>query len=203
MSKEKKGEIKYVSLSTTLLIAVICLVAGFLAGNIYNTYKTGFETAGRQAVFSPGVSQGPATTIQQTNRILALEKEVEANPGNQEAWLELGNLYFDTDNYENAIRAYRKYIELNPNNSNVWTDMGVMYRRSGQPHEAVAAFERAIEINPDHEQPRFNKGIVYLHDLNNPEVTIKTWEELVKINPDFRSPTGQLLKDMIDSLKSN
>jgi tetratricopeptide (TPR) repeat protein len=113
----------------------------------------------------------------------------------------LGNLYFDSSDFKNAIRAYQRSLELNPKNADVWTDMGVMYRRDGQPTEAIKAFDKAIEINPRHEIARFNKGVVLMHDLRDFENTIRTWEELLKINPSAKAPGGQPLKELVAQLK--
>ena len=81
----------------------------------------------------------------------------------------------------------KKHLELNPNNADVWTDMGVMYRRKGRPDGALRAFNKAIEINPHHQQSRFNKGIVLMHDLKNPEAGVRAWQELVSIYPDAKT----------------
>jgi cytochrome c-type biogenesis protein CcmH/NrfG len=133
--------------------------------------------------------------------IAALEKETRANPQNVEAWIELGNSYFDTNQYEKAINAYQKSLELKPDNANVWTDMGVMYRRSGKPQEAIQAFERAIEIDPKHEISRMNKGIVLLHDLKDTQGAITAWEGLLEVNPIAMAPNGQSVDQMVVQLK--
>jgi hypothetical protein len=40
-----------------------------------------------------------------------------------------------------------------------------------------------------------------MQDLGQPEEALKTWRELMGINPDFVLPSGQRLKDMLDSLQ--
>ena len=101
--------------------------------------------------------------------IASLEDETARNPENTQAWVQLGNEYFDSSQHAKAIWAYRKSLELDPNNANVWTDLGVMYRRSGSPQEAIKSFDKAIEVDPKHEISRMNKGIVLLHDMNDME----------------------------------
>ena len=138
---------------------------------------------------------------EQAKSILALEKEAAADPNNVDTWIRLGNLYFDTDNFENAIRTYEKALSLKPDNANVQTDLGVMYRRNGQPKKAVEAFDRAIKIDPKHEVSRFNKGIVLLHDLSDKEGALRAWEELLSVNPTAMTPSGQPLKDLLKRFK--
>jgi tetratricopeptide (TPR) repeat protein len=76
-----------------------------------------------------------------------------------------------------------------------------MYRRSGNPNEAVKAFDEAIRIDPKHEVSRFNKGIVLMHDLKDPEGAIQAWEELLKINPLAMGPGGRTVDELVTGYK--
>jgi cytochrome c-type biogenesis protein CcmH/NrfG len=201
MSQEKKPEIKYVTMNTVFIVGIVCLIAGFLGGVIYSTYKSGSEGMSQPSMYQTPSAPQAGPSAQQTDLIKALEVKLAQNPGDQDSWEQLGNLYFDTNNPQKAIDAYTKYTELNPNNPDIWTDLGVMYRRAGQFSQAFAAFDRAIGIDPNHPQSWFNKGVVYLHNLNNLDEAIKAWEELVKIAPDFKAPGGQSIQRMIDNLK--
>ncbi len=198
MKKEEKIEVKYIKQSTAISIALICIFVGFIAGNIYSVYKSGTEAGGQSVRISSGSSGAENFTLPKQQEILSLEKAVSANPDNQNAWLLLGNLYFDTGKSSEAIKAYNKYLELNPNNANVWTDLGVMYRRNKQPQDAIRAFDEAIKTDPRHEQSRFNKGIVLLYDLKDKDGAIAAWKELYSLNPNYRGPDGQPIKAMID-----
>jgi len=194
MKKVKEVEVKYITLNTALIIGLVALIVGFILGNVYSLYKSG---AMETKQFSPS-SSSQSISMEQSSRMLALEREVENNPNNQAAWLELGNLYFDTEKFQDAIQAYSKYLRSNPNSANVWTDLGVMYRRNGNPAEAISSFEKAIELEPQHEQARFNKGIVQFYDLGNRDAALQTWQELIEINPNFITTSGQTIKEFIE-----
>jgi tetratricopeptide (TPR) repeat protein len=195
MGQDKIDMRKYVKKETMLMVAFITFTIGFLAGIAYSLYKG----EPRRAV---GVEKRQAVDSSLNTEVAALELEVAQNPANVTAWTQLGNLYFDSNEYDRAIMAYKKALELNPQNADVWTDMGVMYRRKGQPAEAIKAFDKAIEINPRHEISRFNKGIVLLHDLNDQEKAIRAWEELLKINPVAMAPNGQSVDQLVVQLKN-
>jgi cytochrome c-type biogenesis protein CcmH/NrfG len=205
MKKSDTVEIKSISLNTALTAAVVCLVVGFLAGVVYSTYKSGAAGTGLPGTAPTGAASAaapsPRLSPQQAERILSLEKQVSADPNDRAAWLELGNLYFDSGNHQGSIRSYREFLELDPDNPDVWTDLGVMYRRTGEPDQALAAFEQAMAIDPRHQQSRFNKGVVLMQDLGRGEEAVKTWQELVAINPDFRTPSGQRIKDVLEDMK--
>jgi cytochrome c-type biogenesis protein CcmH/NrfG len=205
MAKQSKNvEIQYVRKETFWLVALLALAVGFFAGGMFAIFKSD-NVAGPgqpQAQMPPAQSPQPqAVDPGNLSMIAALEKETQANPANEKAWIELGNSYFDTGQFEKSIQAYRKALEINPNNANVWTDMGVMYRRSGSPQEAVNSFDKAIEVDPKHEISRMNKGIVLLHDMNDMEGAIKAWEGLLEVNPVAMSPTGQSIDQMVQAMK--
>jgi cytochrome c-type biogenesis protein CcmH/NrfG len=206
MAKKKKSlQENMVKKETMLIVALIALVIGFLGGIFYSALQSG-PTGSVQTTSAPA---GPSAQQQQTQpnissdqarSILALEQEVAINPGNGEAWTNLGNVYFDTGNFPKAINAYNKSLEIFPNNPNVLTDLGVMYRRNGQPDKAIESFDKAMTIDSGHQQSRFNKGIVLRYDLNDRQGAIKAWEELLKINPAAMAPNGQPLSEAIKSL---
>ncbi|MDZ7696282.1 MAG: tetratricopeptide repeat protein [Deltaproteobacteria bacterium] len=136
-------------------------------------------------------------------QIKVLEAEVKKNPGDATSWTHLGNLYFDTDQYEKAIAAYRQSVQLDPRNADVWTDLGIMYRRSGQPDKAIGAFDRAIVENPNHENARFNKGIVLMHDMDDWQGAIRAWEALLEVNPLATAGDDRLLFEIVEHYKTD
>ncbi len=193
-------ESKYVKKQTMLVVAFAALAAGFLGGIIFSAYKTASEPG--LSVTAPGKEgENQEISDEQAKSILSLEKEVSLLPRNAEAWVQLGNLYFDTNQVKKAIGAYNKSLELDPKNPSVLTDLGVMYRRNGQPLEAIKAFDRAIAADPKHEVSRFNKGVVFLYDLKEPEKAIKAWEGLLEVNPLAETPNGDLLMEVVKNLK--
>lgn len=195
MGHTQKAENEYVKKSTMLMVAFITFTAGFLGGIAFSLYKSDSSQP------LPAPQQQPAARPDLSQEIAALELQTAQNPANAASWTQLGNLYFDTNQYIKAIKAYKKSLELNPQNANVWTDMGVMYRRNKQPREAIKAFDKAIKIDPRHEVSRFNKGIVFLHDLNDLDSAIQAWEDLLNINPLAMAPSGKSVDELVVQLK--
>lgn len=196
MAKTAAADLKnYMRRETALLIALLALAAGFFGGVFFGVYKSGASGKGMPA----GVP--PAAQRELQEQIAALEKETQQNASNVAAWIELGNAYFDSDQYEKSIQAYRKALDLKPDNADVWTDMGVMQRKAGRPQEAVQAFDQAIAVNPKHEVSRLNKGIVLLHDLQDAAGAVRAWEGLLEINPTAMAPGGVSVDQMVQSLK--
>jgi cytochrome c-type biogenesis protein CcmH/NrfG len=195
MAKTAQPDLKqYMRKETALLIALLALAVGFFGGVFFGVYKSGPSIAGMPA-------GAPTAQKELQDQIATLEKETRQHPSNVTAWVELGNAYFDTDQYKKSIQAYSKALELKPDNADVWTDMGVMYRKDGRPQEAVKAFDQAIAVNPKHEVSRLNKGIVLFHDLKDTRGAIQVWEGLLEINPMAMAPGGMSVDQMVQGLK--
>ena len=183
-----------------VLYVAIAFIVGFVAGATFAVYKMG--PAPPSATPSANV-QDNAVSDQQTQAITHLEADVTTNPDNFQAWTQLGNLYYDTGQYEKAVKAYEKSLTLHSGTGDLWTDLGVMYRRTQRPEKAIEAFNKAVEIDPKHEIARLNKGIVLLYDLNDSDAAIASWEELLRINPEARTGSGELIRDFVDHIRQD
>ncbi len=181
----------------TLVIAIaLSFICGFLAGTGFAVYKLGPEDTSHD---HPQTNTAPSN--EETQAITNLEAEVTANPNNFQAWTSLGNLYYDTGQYQNAIGAYNKSLDLHSGTANILTDLGVMYRRTKQPEKAIEAFDKAIAMDPNHQFSRMNKGIVQYYDLGDVQRAISTWEGLLSIHPDAKTASGDSIRDFVDHIK--
>jgi len=201
--KTNKESAHYVRKETFWLGTLLALAVGFFGGVMFTIFKSDSGVIPGPAP-TQTQAQVPQTQIDQPDRvrmIAALESETAKNPLNLEAWIQLGNEYFDTDQHEKAIQAYQKALELNPADANVWTDLGIMYRRNGNPQKALECFDKAIAADPKHEPSRLNKGIVLLHDLKDFDGAIKAWEDLLAVNPIAMAPTGRSVDEMVQQMK--
>jgi cytochrome c-type biogenesis protein CcmH/NrfG len=179
-----------------ILVALVALVAGLLIGYMIFTGKA--EKA-QQAQSTIPMGSGSPTDYQA--RIAEAEKLVAKEPSNRQAWVQLGNDYFDTDQAQKAITAYGKALELDPKDANILTDQGIMYRKMGWFDKALANFEKANQIDPRHAQSLMNLGVVYATDLKQPDKAIAAWQKFLTI--DSTSPTAQQVKGMIEQIKAN
>ncbi len=182
---------------TAAILAFAAFAAGFLSGVVFTIFKMPSPTI---TASQPVQGDQAASKAQMAK---ALEAEIATDPNNVQAWIQLGHVYFDSGQHEKAIEAYEKSLELSPGNADVLTDLGVMYRRNGQPQKAIESFDRAMVADPEHQTALFNKGIVLMHDLNDQEGAIRSWERLLEINPLAMAGNGQSVDQLVTHYKKH
>lgn len=178
-----------------VLFAVFIFLLGFVAGVAFTVYK------GSSLPKMAAETAAPPHDEELHQTIVKLEAETAAKPDDHQGWTRLGNLYFDTDQPKKAIAAYEKSLALNPDDANVITDLGVMYRKIKEPHQAIAHFERAMEKDPLHLPSRYNKGIVLISDLDDPEAAIASWETMLEIDPQATNGSGMAISELIEKVR--
>lgn len=162
----------------TLLIAGVTLIAGFIIGLL-----AGQKTSGPTVQVPVGAPVGSAPVVNFQQKITELKNIVAADPGNFQAWVSLGNEYFDSNRFMDAIEAYDKALAIQPNSPNVLTDQGVMFKNLGWFDRAIGNFSKANEIDPTHATSVYNLGIVYRYDLQDFAKAQEAWTRFLEINP--------------------
>jgi cytochrome c-type biogenesis protein CcmH/NrfG len=182
---------------------VIGLVVGLFVG--YQAGSSGSSAPpamGAMPAMPPGAAQpmpsAPGPELQA--RISSLQSIVARDPKNVDAWVQLGNDYFDTHQPQKSIEAYGRALELRPNDPNVLTDQGVMYKDLGQYEKAISNFEKANKADPKHVQSLFNLAVVYAVNLKQNQKAIDAWNKVVQVAPG--SPQAEQAKAAIADLKT-
>ena len=161
----------------TLLIAGVTLIAGFIIGLLVG------KTSDTATPVTSGAPVASAPTVNLQQKLTELKNIVAADPANFQAWVALGNQYFDSNQFMDAIEAYDKALEIQPNSPDVITDQGVMFKRLGWFDRAIENFSKANEIDPTHATSVYNLGIVYRYDLQDLEKAQEVWTRFLEISP--------------------
>jgi cytochrome c-type biogenesis protein CcmH/NrfG len=186
----------------------IGVFVGFLAGYFVGAGHSNDEApaiaagaAPAGAPMPPPMPPGPPrpNPMEYQERIAANQKIVDADPRNLQAWIALGNDYFDLQQAQSSVEAYAKALALKPDNPDVLTDQGVMYRQLGAIDKAIADFQKAGRINPRHLQSWFNLGIVYAQDKKDNAAAAKAWNKVIEIDPS--SPQAAQARQFIAAAK--
>jgi cytochrome c-type biogenesis protein CcmH/NrfG len=111
--------------------------------------------------------------------------QLKANPNNADALIQLGNLYYDGQSFQQAIGYYEQALKVQPNNADVRTDLGTSYWYLGDADKALANFQKSLSIRPNHPGTLFNVGIVEWQGKKDPKAAVVAWEKLLQTNPDY------------------
>jgi Tfp pilus assembly protein PilF len=176
----------------SILFVVVGLIVGLLGGYLIFS----ISNAGKSEQTNTVIPAGAGSPTDYSQRIAQAEKIVSQDPKNLNAWISLGNDYFDTEQTQKAINAYGKALEIEPKNPNVLTDQGVMFRKVGWYDKALVNFEKATKIDPNHLQSLYNAGIVFAVDLKQPEKAVPYWNKYLSL--DANSPTAIQIKGMLE-----
>ena len=187
-------------------------IAGMLFGLIAGWIIGSQQTTGRPApaapaaaaqTAAPATAGGSATTraaVLDETKVNAIKNVAEREASNPQPRVELGNLYFDAERYDDAIKWYAEALKLAPGDVNVSTDLGVCYYYSNQPDKALEQFERSLKIDPKHAKTLLNVGIVRAFGKQDLPGATKAWEQVIALDPN--GAEGQAAKRALDTLKS-
>jgi cytochrome c-type biogenesis protein CcmH/NrfG len=182
------------------LFIAVAFVAGVVVGVIATVYNEEKAPPAILPMGKPPAAEAPAAlTPEMKSQIAALQEIVKKDPKNAKAAIELGNIYFDANQPDNAIDAYSRALALEPGNADVRTDMGIMYRRKGQFDKAVAEFTKAAEADPKHVNSRYNLGVVLLHDKGDIKGAVKAWEDYLRV--DSGSPRAENIRVQLEKMR--
>ena len=69
------------------------------------------------------------------------------------AYLNMGNILDDQQQFRDAIRMYQKALSINPKDDTALYNLGITYNHAGMPEKAVETWNRAANLNPDNPDP--------------------------------------------------
>jgi superkiller protein 3 len=115
-----------------------------------------------------------------------LEKAVEIDAKNPEAWYFLGRAYYTKSRLPEAKAAFERALELRPNDARAENNLGLVLESEARPSEAIEAYKKAIawqqKSEVRSEQPYLNLGGL-LVDQDRTEEALPILEEAVRLAP--------------------
>ena len=195
--------------SDSIAFGVAGIAFGLIAGWIIGTEQAkpaapaAAQAAQTSSQPSPAAANGSSNTraaIVDDAKVKALTSLAEQQPTNAKPRIELGNLYFDAERYDDAIKWYEQAVKLQPKDENLSTDLGVCYYYTNQPDKAIARFDESLKLNPKHVKTLLNLGIVRAFGKQDLAGATKAWEQVIAIDPN--GAEGQAAKRALDTLKS-
>lgn len=194
----------------SIVLAVAGMFFGLIVGWVIGSQQPGAR--GVPAAFTvqqaaPPAAQQPAPApAAQPPRQLdeaqaqALRAAVQQNPKDVQSRVQLANLYFDAERYQEAVTWYDEALKLAPKDADVSTDLGVSYYYLNQPDRALQQFDYSLSVDPKHAKTLLNQGIVRAFGKQDLQGASAAWQKLVEVAPNSQEAVAA--KRALDGLKS-
>ncbi len=173
----------------------IALVGAVLVGR----YAFGGDASGDGGAPEQQAEAGAAIPLD-TERVAELMAVVEENPSDAAALFELGESFFQANEWEAAITWFTKLLEVDPENVHAITDIGTSHFELGRLAQAKEAWLSALNLAPEDVQVHYNLGFLYANSEPPDFAAAKLeWERVVQLEPN--SELAQTAQVHLDSLE--
>ena len=130
--------------------------------------------------FTRGVclEESPAT---QDEAILSYKKCVELDPAHAAAYINLGTLYYNRQDYALAERYYRKAIEVDLKYALAYFDLGNVLDETGRLADGIRAYQSAIALAPTYADAHYNLALAF-EKARQPRQALRHWRAYAKLD---------------------
>ena len=175
------------------------VLVGWIIGSQRATVVTSAPPASTAASSTPA-APGQAAPPFDEARAAQLKAAADQNRSDAEIRVQLGNLYFDAERYDEAIRWYEEALKTDPKNVNASTDLGIAYYYSNQPDRALAQFDRSLQIDPKHSKTLLNIGIVRAFGKQDIDGAEKAWQRVLELAPN--TPEADVARKGLEGIRA-
>jgi tetratricopeptide (TPR) repeat protein len=114
--------------------------------------------------------------------IEAYQKALEFDPGSAGALVNLGTVYYNARNWQQAERHYLAAIAVDSNYALAHFDLANLYDERGERAKALTHYQEALRIAPAYGDAHYNLALLY-QGTNQPMNAVRHWTEYLKLDP--------------------
>ncbi|MBZ5599387.1 MAG: tetratricopeptide repeat protein [Acidobacteriia bacterium] len=174
-------------------LAVICLLIGVAGGWLFRGSQSPaagplVENASASAPAGIGAQPTPEQMKKMADTQAApLLEKLKSDPNNADLLANVGNIYYDAQQYPAAIDYYQRSLKAQPANTDIRTDMATAYWYIGDADTAIAEFNKTLSYEPNKANTLFNLGVVKWQGKMDVNGAVASWEKLLQANPNYES----------------
>lgn len=91
-----------------------------------------------------------------------LKKIYALDPQDADAISNLGVLYCELKNYDEAAKMFEILISIRPQNEKAYANLGFVYSQKNEPAKGVEAYLKALALKPEFAVAHYNLGLCYV-----------------------------------------
>ena len=97
--------------------------------------------------------------------------------------INLANIYFQNDRFDEAVPAYQAVLDLEPDNIIAISQLALIYQEQGDSEKAIEMYEKVLKIKSENPNLWFNLGVLYfqMEEFDKAKVS---FDKVLEINPD-------------------
>lgn len=186
------------------IAAIALFVVGGVMAYLFSGSGTRVVSSGAgQSVQSQGAALAPQSQAAFEAGMRPMLEQLKSDPNDAALLTEIGNRYYDRQDWGTAVQYYRRSLQVQPGNVNVRTDMGTAIWYGGDPWDAIQEYKTALTYKPDFDQALFNLGIVEWQGEHNDRAALKSWQRLLRVHPDYsdRNKVEQYMQQVQAEMK--
>ena len=184
-------------------LAIVCLTLGILGGWWIRGIQAPDAAASIQSTPISAPAAKPSAPPADRMKAMAdtqaapLVARLQSDPANPDLLTNIGNLYYDAQQYPTAIDYYGRALTVRPSDASVRTDMATAYWYTGNPDRALTEFDKALGYAPNNPNTLFNRGLVRWRGKKDAAGAIADWQNLLANNPNYeqKDKVQQLLNE--------
>jgi predicted TPR repeat methyltransferase len=104
-------------------------------------------------------------------------------PDNAKTYYNLGIVFYEKKQFDDAITDFQKALRLNPEFAAAYSGLGNCFKEKGLLDEAVYFYQKALQAAPNRAETYYNLGIV-LKEKGLFNEAISAYQKAIQLNPD-------------------
>jgi tetratricopeptide (TPR) repeat protein len=136
----------------------------------------------------------------QAEAIAAYRKVLDLDPGHAAAYINLGTLYYNRQDYAKAESHYRKAVEVDPRYALAYFDLGNVLDETGRVADAINAYKTALQLAPTYADAHYNLALAY-EKTRQSRAALQHWRAYVRL--DSSGPWATHAKNQIRRILDN
>ena len=136
------------------------------------------ETASEYFARGVALEEDPRS---QTQAIAAYKKVLELDPDHAAAYINLGTLYYNRQDYARAESHYRKAVEVDPRYALAYFDLGNVLDETGRVADAINAYKTALQLAPTYADAHYNLALAY-EKTRQARSALQHWRAYVRLD---------------------
>ena len=117
----------------------------------------------------------------QAEAIAAYRKVLDLDPGHAAAYINLGTLYYNRQDYAKAESHYRKAVEVDPRYALPYFDLGNVLDETGRVADAINAYKTALQLAPTYADAHYNLALAY-EKTRQSRAALQHWRAYVRLD---------------------